>query len=210
MFTPILGAWSDTLSVTDYYSEYDADIWNKGDSAYINRGWCRLEMFLAANLPVDRKSAQYRKLKGGLKFHIQRGRRPHFLFGTTEMLNNRSPIILPPLHNLYLERYHPSNGFVSANDSGDARSRILNKLISETSTTELKYEGQTMKGVMHGMGRLTYANGDIYSGSWENDKRSGKGELRTSQGSTLKGMWENDAIHGKHEITFLSTDWWKI
>jgi hypothetical protein len=46
-----------------------------------------------------------------------------------------------------------------------------------------------------GIGKMTYANGEIYSGCWKNHKRHGKGKL-LKNGSLKIGVWNNDEIDG--------------
>ena len=66
---------------------YAAPAWNVGDSAYVNRSWCRMEMFYAANIPIQTEKAfeeRLEKFDAGLKYALQVGRRPHLLYGTRE------------------------------------------------------------------------------------------------------------------------------
>lgn len=43
---------------------------------------------------------------------------------------------------------------------------------------------------------MIHANGDIYTGSWENDKANGFGTFIDSQGAKYEGYWVNDLQHG--------------
>lgn len=43
----------------------------------------------------------------------------------------------------------------------------------------------------HGNGIYTWADGQSYSGAWQNGKQHGVGEQTFSNGSKRKGIWEN-------------------
>jgi len=40
----------------------------------------------------------------------------------------------------------------------------------------------------------TYANGDVYEGSFRSGKRQGAGTMRYSDGQETSGTWENGAL----------------
>ena len=40
-------------------------------------------------------------------------------------------------------------------------------------STGCKYQGQFVKGELQGKGRMTWPDGSIYEGQWENNKRQG-------------------------------------
>jgi hypothetical protein len=48
---------------------------------------------------------------------------------------------------------------------------------------------------------MKYVNGNIYEGTWLNDKRNGKGKM-THNGDTYDGDWLNNKRHGKGSIIF--------
>lgn len=61
------------------------------------------------------------------------------------------------------------------------------------------YVGAFRKGVPHGEGTYTWANGDVYSGEWKKGKRHGPGdftELIDGRDSTLTGYWRRDKYSG--------------
>lgn len=63
-----------------------------------------------------------------------------------------------------------------------------------------QYEGSFRRGLPHGRGTYTWANGDVYSGQWRNGKRHGKGTLiSTINGEPVKktGSWVNDTFLGE-------------
>jgi hypothetical protein len=115
----------------NYYDEYKAKGWNQGDSAYLNRGWCRLEMIYASVVPaVKDKSAESAAIaplavgqspmkrsprRGdrfgrGLHYYVTLGKRPQLLYGNHEMLSGLPPVVLPPLKQALFELYSPITG----------------------------------------------------------------------------------------------------
>jgi hypothetical protein len=55
------------------------------------------------------------------------------------------------------------------------------------------YEGErNAKGERHGQGTMTYANKDVYKGSWANDKMNGRGKYRKNVTTKYKYDWEFD------------------
>lgn len=97
------------IKVKNLYKEYDAAEW----LSYVSRAWCRVDMFMAANIIVDSIKSKANKCRAGLRFQMSRGRRPHFLYGTTEMQNKSLPVTLPPLKNSYFTDMDPREGQVS-------------------------------------------------------------------------------------------------
>ena len=70
---------------TNLFDEYKSLAWNGNDYAYLNRGWCRVEMLYAANIPLEKdNAARMTMFKAGLLGSMEAGRRPHLLFGTRE------------------------------------------------------------------------------------------------------------------------------
>ena len=127
--------------IRNYFDEYPASNWNEGPNAYLNVGWCRLEMYCAATIPLPgrndsdtQNSTKSRSGKekttrgplridnfsGNFKIHVSNGRRPHILFGNYEELARQPPFILPSFHNkynyyqTYFDRYVPCEGTVSS------------------------------------------------------------------------------------------------
>ena len=46
--------------------------------------------------------------------------------------------------------------------------------------------------IIEGHGIMTYSNGDIYNGDWENNNRHGKGKIIYQDGDIYEGEFEND------------------
>jgi hypothetical protein len=49
----------------------------------------------------------------------------------------------------------------------------------------------------NGKGRLTYENGDVYEGNFDNDLREGWGVFIHADGTKYEGQWEMDQQHGR-------------
>ena len=47
---------------------------------------------------------------------------------------------------------------------------------------------------MHGEGVYHYANGNIYSGTWDNDEKHGPGKMTLADGTKRKQEWENGRL----------------
>jgi hypothetical protein len=57
-----------------------------------------------------------------------------------------------------------------------------------------RYTGHVnIRGEYHGTGAYRYANGDVYSGEWENGKRHGRGTYRRADGKVYEGLWKNNS-----------------
>jgi hypothetical protein len=54
------------------------------------------------------------------------------------------------------------------------------------------YEGDIKHGKKHGKGVMKFRNGDIYTGSWENNMINGEGTMVYSNGEKYHGLWVND------------------
>jgi len=110
--------------IYNYFNEYPADLWQNGVDSYLSRGWCRLEMNMAAAIPlaldgphevlgrhdhVDKVTGdrliltpkRMENFSGHFKLNLYDGRRPHLMFGSYESLSRQAPYILPSFHNKY-------------------------------------------------------------------------------------------------------------
>lgn len=56
---------------------------------------------------------------------------------------------------------------------------------------------------MHGVGVYRWPHGDVYRGSWQNDRRSGRGRYEwTELGLTFEGNFHDDRRTGRGSIIF--------
>jgi hypothetical protein len=180
-------------------------------------------MFYAANIPTVKSvdgSARLDRLNAGLRNHASNGVRPHIIYGTRELEEGQTPLLLPPLQNSYFEKFHPAKGHLSV--EGDRL--IIDRLIAElkpymkfvktgfvpnpalegcgtyTYASGSKYVGAWVDNKMHGVGKLYNADGDMYEGTWDHDKMHGKGRYSYASGSYYEGDWVENDMHGKGEF----------
>lgn len=59
------------------------------------------------------------------------------------------------------------------------------------------YEGELVRGVVSGHGKLTLADGTTYDGGWLDGKQHGTGTLKTVDGGSYVGEWKNGAPDGR-------------
>ena len=71
--------------------------------------------------------------------------------------------------------------------------RKLNEEDEEAPSAIFVYDGDFRLGKKHGMGSMTYADGSVYNGSWENDKRHAATEQKLCE-AVLQEQKENDAL----------------
>ncbi|MBA2795240.1 hypothetical protein [Streptococcus porcinus] len=61
----------------------------------------------------------------------------------------------------------------------------------------IKYTGYVLNHRMNGKGKLTYGNGDIYSGEFRDGQFSGLGTYKASSGWSYSGRFKNGQADGK-------------
>ena len=127
IFTPIVGCAVLPNEIINFYNDYQTPAWNAEKFGYINRGWCRIEMFYAANIPLSMDENRFNKLAHGLRHHTSNGVRPHVIYGDREA-DGRPPIVLSPLQNSYFDTLIPENGHVSVSSDKDKIKELVNKL----------------------------------------------------------------------------------
>ena len=54
------------------------------------------------------------------------------------------------------------------------------------------------------VGKMRYANGELYEGDWLSGKRHGFGTYLYSDGSEYEGDWKDDLVHGRGSCKFAS------
>lgn len=227
MFTPIVDhGYKRRLDRLRTLTDYKAKSWKEGPQAYLNRGWCRVEMLYAAHIPLrDNTNGGKRRsfFKGGLAYHCSQNRRPHFVYGNGESAEDRFPSILPPLQCNYLTEYDPLKGklsrplvdlpnivalleqlspYMEANKVKVGYTGDLSEKGEKNGYGTLVgewgdvYDGEWSNGLRHGLGILRYSNGDMYDGEWENDKMNGMGTYRSANGDVYRGGWKNNSKNG--------------
>merc|ERR1711964_107356 len=53
-----------------------------------------------------------------------------------------------------------------------------------------EYDGEWMKGLPHGYGEMTWADGDVYDGEWKNGRPCGYGEMTYANGDVYVGNFK--------------------
>jgi hypothetical protein len=209
LFTPIFDKdhdqWKLPAVVSNYYDDYLSSAWNGQQFSYMNRGWCRIEMFYAVNVPLLEDSSDRKaKFTAGLAYHRSQGRRPHLLYGNKEVVDGRNPIVLPPLQNSYYDKYSPMEGFVSVEKDKETISRLFKELEPFMQKAKVGYEGEYKDDMKHGKGRFTFASGSVYEGEWKDDKKHGKGKCTYASGDVYEGEFADGNYHGKGNYTYAS------
>ena len=103
-------------SVTDIPQSkpYDAKPWGYGPEAYLNRMWCRLEMMISTATPMKRYDEIRRaKMSPAFLLIIDKGFRPHLLYGSFESKQNLPPLVLPEKSPDFFDTFSPFSGNVS-------------------------------------------------------------------------------------------------
>lgn len=71
-----------------------------------------------------------------------------------------------------------------------------------------RFTGQFVqdKGLLTGTGRVTFENGDVYTGALVNNRRQGMGEMVWASGQRYQGEWVADEPHGQGTMAYVSGD----
>ena len=182
---------TDTNENSNIYEDYKSPAWN----IYLSRGWTRVEMLYAANIPLENDKADRasEKFKAGLLSSINEGRRPHLLYGTKEYIYQNPPIHLPPMVDSWFDKYHPMKGKLTK-ETDRIKIRYLIKSITPILKNFLVgYIGDRNEtGQMHGRGIRKYINGHVYEGEFKNDMRHGFGVMKYVNGDVYTGQFKMD------------------
>jgi hypothetical protein len=201
MFTPIYDldhmTWDFTnlAANSDPYDDYRSLAW----AEYRERGWCRIEMWYAATVPLWEDKDRHSKFAYALQTHHRLGKRTHFLYGTKEadQIESHPPRPLPSLQILYIDKYNPSEGKYFDQTDSEKVDVLFKKIRLKIRPISESYTGKRNRhGEKHGKGNETDVNGNKYEGSFQRDKKHGKGKLLYSRGDCYEGDFENDNRHG--------------
>jgi hypothetical protein len=211
LFTPIFDpdwqSWDFPAGgIANHYKDYKAKLWNDGDFAYVNRAWCRVEMFYASNIPLlESHESRLQSFKAGLGLHARNGVRPHILYGDREFNELIAPIILPPLQNSYYDQLDPLKGKLSVSSDMIHIEGLIKVLEPYKKIQKEGYKGEYNKnGLRHGKGIYKYASGGVYDGEWKDNKMHGKGIYNYTDGGIFDGEWKNGKKHGKGVFKYAS------
>ena len=167
MLTPVVdpehALWSLDAS-TDRFNGYKAKAWKE----YWERAWCRLEALLAAVTPVQDNTARSKLFNtGALQSACQSGRRPHFVFGTKELDEQKPARGFPSLLNSFFESHSPDKGHLTDENDRELIARLTGNARLNVVDVVEKYTGEFNKsGLRHGYGRQTFADGSEYAGEF--------------------------------------------
>ena len=205
LFTPIYLPDTNPDASADraHYGNYQALDWN-GKHGYLNRAWCRLEMFFGANVPlIHDPDRQYVFSSGAVHFPAK-GIRPHFIYGTSESKLGKPPILRTYIPNFLISDFNPLQGILT-NDKHDRPiiSQLLTMLEPYLKASKSGYYGDRKDGRMDGKGLFRYPDGSTYDGEWKNNKKFGRGVYKYKNGDTYEGDWQLDKYHGQGKFTFL-------
>ena len=187
--------WDLPTAVYNLFEQYKSPAWNGSDYAYLSRGWCRVEMLYAANIPLENDSAaRADRFKAGLLGSVREGRRPHLLYGTREhKLVRYNPIQLPPMQNSWFDNYNPVNGKLTKESDRAEIQRLVAEIAPRMKRVTVGYDGaRNAAGKMHGRGVYRYADGAVYEGEFKDGKKHGRGVYRSANGSIAHdGQWKD-------------------
>ena len=69
-----------------------------------------------------------------------------------------------------------------------------------------KYVGDFKNGNRSGNGKMNYVSGNIYNGSWVDNKMSDKGKFTLKNGAEYNGEFKNDTYEGNGEFKWANGD----
>lgn len=203
-----------------------------GHAAYLNRGWCRLEMFYSSFIPLSKTSLKKKsQVSRAVEHALDACRRPHFAYGAIEMTKKAAPVVVPFMRYSYLSVLDPVKGFFTNEEDLSVVKTLVKQLayhfmkplkLGYEGSTNNKgardghgrfvfssgavYEGGYLNGVKHGFGRFDLANGDAYEGGYKNDRRHGHGVFKFASGDRYEGAWANGKPNGQGKVEYASGD----
>jgi hypothetical protein len=109
-----MSSYSSEPDITMYQSSEWINNQNAPTCCYLNRAWCRLELFNAAAMGFKLLyNKRINHFKSELLYHLRKHQRPTFLYGTKEFVDMNPPLTLPPISPHYWNEFHPEQGFVT-------------------------------------------------------------------------------------------------
>jgi hypothetical protein len=169
LFTPLVDDqaidWTYDQTSFGPLIDYKSSAFQDGTCGYLGRAWCRLEMFLAANLPI-KNSLMRDSLADRMKVAVLDRHRPHFIYGSRESVEGEDPIELFPLENSSFDKLNPLRGYLTrATDEALIQEVVVTQLMPLMARTKSGYLGtRNLLLQKHGRGRYVDDAGDIYDG----------------------------------------------
>jgi len=213
MITPIVDdewfLWEFVPSSSGYLIDYKAKAFIDGTNAYLNRGWCRIEMLYNAFIPLaDDIDQRIDKFQGELASFASKGLRPHFIYGTYEFMKKKSPICLEPLTtssttNIFLDKSHPTKGYFSNVKDVEKVSALFDILKNYIQFRIDKESGvqRNDSGFIERSQKYSFTDGSYYEGEWKvingRNVQHGIGKYTFADGSYYDGDWVNGKKDGR-------------
>ena len=182
-------------------------------SGYLQRAWCRLEMYCDAAVPLldewidfglkskpeedkikqakmehEKKilEKRHKSFRGSLLSAAKHGIRPHYLYGTKEEMSSLGPILLPRLTKQHSEELYALEGACT----DEAVDKTLIDAV-------LKQIDKTVQPLVDG-GQQPWWRKEMYSGSRDSDGlKHGFGTYTWADNSSYTGPWTKDQATGK-------------
>lgn len=212
------GMQSPTQSVDDHphqvnnwFEGYKAETFRGTPFSYLSRAWCRVEMLFAANIPFLNNKMERDRIAGfmgALKENSLRGIRSHVLYGTKEHKEGSGVRFMPTLTHSFIDEYNPLKGSISVKSDKKHIALLLEELkplLKTESGLEVqintdvdKYENNmlTIQGRMHGTGKFTFDDGNMYTGAFSDGKKHGEGVFLYNNGAKYEGEYCDDLKEG--------------
>eukprot|EP00602_Paraphysomonas_sp_CaronLab_P002492 CAMPEP_0185038210 /NCGR_PEP_ID=MMETSP1103-20130426/33600_1 /TAXON_ID=36769 /ORGANISM="Paraphysomonas bandaiensis, Strain Caron Lab Isolate" /LENGTH=361 /DNA_ID=CAMNT_0027576541 /DNA_START=537 /DNA_END=1619 /DNA_ORIENTATION=+ len=201
LFTPLVdsdGSWIYEPSSFGPIVDYKAACFRDGSVGYLNRAWCRLEMFYASCVPL-KNTLMRDDVARNMKVAILDGRRPHFLYGSKESVDDLDLIEMLPLELTHFSRFDPQRGYLTrSTDEPLIAELVQDELLPLLSRVRPGYRG-TRNHLMqkHGRGRCVEESGDIYDGEYYESRKQGRGKMVWANGDIYTGEWAQGEMHGQ-------------
>ena len=176
-------------TVTNWFDQYLAPGWKE----YWSRGWCRVEAMLAAVKPVAAGRAEL--FRGAMRVHLLGGHRPHVLFGTKELEENRPVIFLPPLLHSMFEQFAPELGALTKEADRVAVRRLTEEARKDVVELVVGWVGE-YRGEGVGRGKRVLADGGVQEGEFKDGQLHGHGKMVLATGNVYEGQWKEGEYHG--------------
>jgi hypothetical protein len=196
LFTPIVDPPTFVMPrmIRNWYTDFASPQWED----YLNRAWCRIEMFYGTHLDLwDSSAERLDKFKKGLKEILIGGRRGHFLFPQSRTF----PFVLYPFQDYYLEQFRPSEGALTNRHDQRLIEDLENSV--QVRSSRSSYVGGTLHGQKHGKGILVDRTGDKFVGNWVHDYFEGQGTQFCPDGNSDSGEWKRGSLNGFGTRTFM-------
>jgi len=218
IFTPIVDPEHADWEIVDPWrgltQAYLAKNWREGDHSYLNRAWCRMEMYYAAHIPFSEdknNEIRIQKCSRSLQLSMRNKTRPHLLYGDREF--NKPPFpgstvgggvkILEPLKASVLDIFNPMDGSLTVADDRIKIEELMGLLAPHIKPLQVGYTGDFLEGsdgvpttIKHGVGKYCYEDGKIYLGQWQNNMFHGEGTLTYSNGNIYEGGFVSNQKSG--------------